>query len=512
VTRAEVAVVGTGPNGMAAAVTMARAGLTVELYEAADTVGGGLRTQPLFDSGIGHDICSAVHPLAAASRFFREFDLTARGVQLCQPEISYAHPLDEGRAALAFHDLDTTCERLGADGPRWRRLMAPLVARSRGLVDLMLSGQRGIPPDIPAALLLAARALTHGNRLTAGTRFTTDEARALLTGVAAHAVGKLPSPGAAAVAMLLGHLAHSTGWHIPRGGSARIADAMTAEITARGGRIHTGTEVRTLAELSDHQVVFFDVSPRGLLSIAADALPRRYARQLARFRYGPGAAKADFLLSEPVPWTHPEIARAGTVHLGGDQAGMFCQETLTARSVPSDEPFVLVVDPAAADPSRIRDGRRPLWAYAHVPNGDTRDPVDLIRRRIERYAPGFGDTVVAARGITAAGYEKYNPNYVGGDIGSGAMTLYQSLARPVPRIDPYRTPLPRVYLCSSATPPGPGVHGMCGYLAARSALRHEYGSDTAPDLAPDRPSLTTRERARFPGHTEQHPESKPPSR
>lgn len=483
---AEVAVVGTGPNGLAAAVTMARAGLTVDMYEAADTVGGGLRTQPLFDSEIGHDICSAVHPLAVASRFFREFDLTARGVELFQPEIPYAHPLDDGRAALAFRDLNTTCERLGADGPRWHRLMAPLVARSRGVVDLLLSGQRTLPPDIPAALRLVTRALAHGSRLTAATRFTTDEGRALITGVAAHAVGRLPSPGAAAVAMLLGHLAHSTGWGIPQGGSARIAAAMAAETTARGGRIHTGTEIRTLAELVGHRVVFLDISPRGFLSIAADALPGRYARQLARFRYGPGAAKADFLLSEPVPWRHPEIARAGTVHLGGDQSSMFRHEALTARSVPSDEPFVLVVDPAVADPSRIREGRRPLWAYAHVPNGDTRDPVDLVRRRIERYAPGFGDTVVAARGITAAAYEHYNPNYVGGDIGSGAMTLYQSLARPVPRIDPYRTPLPGVYLCSSSTPPGPGVHGMCGYLAARSALRHEYASDTAPDLAPDR--------------------------
>ncbi|GGN19694.1 phytoene desaturase family protein [Streptomyces fuscichromogenes] len=482
--RGDVAVVGTGPNGLAAAVTMGRAGLTVDMYEAADTVGGGLRTQPLFDSEIGHDLCSAVHPLAAASRFFREFDLASRGVELLQPEIPYAHPFEDGRAALAFRDLDATCERLGADGPRWHRLMAPLMARSSHVVDLLLSGQRGVPPDMRAALLLLVRALAHGNRLTATARFTTDEGRALLTGVAAHAVGRLPSLGAAAVAMLLGHLAHVTGWGVPRGGSARIADAMAAEIAVNGGRIHTGVEIRSLTELRGHRVVLLDVSPRGFLSIAAESLPRSYARQLACFRYGPGAAKADFLLCEPVPWINPETARAGTVHLGGDQARLFRQETLTARGVPSDEPFVLVVDPASVDTSRIRGGKRPLWAYAHVPNGDTRDPVDLIRRSIERYAPGFGDTIVAAHGMPAAEYERYNPNYVGGDIGSGAMTLYQSLARPVPRFDPYRTPLPGVYMCSSSTPPGPGVHGMCGYLAARSVLRREYGYDGTPDLAP----------------------------
>ncbi|WP_406285082.1 phytoene desaturase family protein [Streptomyces sp. NBC_00209] len=483
---ADAAVVGTGPNGLAAAVTLARAGMTVDLFEAADEAGGGLRTRPLFDSGVDHDICSAVHPLAPASRFFREFDLAARGVELLHPEFSYAHPLAGGRAGIVHRDLDVTAGRLGEDGARWHRLMAPLVKHSRGVVDLMLSGQRSRPADGRGALLLAGRVLRHGTRFADGSGFTGEEARALLTGVAAHAVGKLPSPTSAAVSMLLGHLAHGSGWCVPRGGSARIADAMAEDLLAHGCTLYTGHEVRRLDELKGYRVVLLDIGVRGLLRLAAEALPRSYSRQLAAFRYGPGAAKADFLVSDPIPWTNREVGRAGTVHLGGTQAEMFRQETLNHQGVPTDEPFVLVVDPAASDPGRARPGKRPVWAYAHVPHGDTRDPVDLVRRRIEQYAPGFSDTVLASCGISAAAFEQYNPNYVGGDIGSGAMNLYQAVARPAPRLDPYRTPVPGVYLCSAATPPGPGVHGMCGYLAARSALRRECGIRTAPVLSPMR--------------------------
>ena len=480
----DVAIVGTGPNGLAAGVVLARAGLRVELHEAAETIGGGLRTASLFDSGVVHDICSAVHPMAAASPFFRAFDLAARGVELLQPEIGYAHPLDGGRAALAYRSLAKTCEHLGADGPGWRRLMGPLLERSEAVVDLVLSGQRGLPRDPAAALLLASRVAVHGSRLGAA-RFRGEAAPALLTGVAAHAVGKLPSVASAAVAMLLGHLAHGTGWPLPRGGSGRIAQALAEDITAHGGVFHTGHQVRDLSELHHARAVLLDTSPKSLLALAGGRLPRAYARALERFRYGPGAAKVDFLVSEPIPWTDPEVGRAGTVHLGGTHAEMVRQETANAHGVRTGEPFVLVVDPAVADPARALPGKRPVWAYAHVPNGDPTDPYALVRARIERYAPGFGDTVVAHRSVPAAAYEAYNPNYVGGDIGSGAMTLYQSIARPVPRFDPYRTPLPGVFLCSSATPPGPSVHGMSGYLAALSALRHCFGICEVPDLAPD---------------------------
>ncbi len=479
----DVAIVGTGPNGLAAGVVLARAGLRVELHEAAETIGGGLRTASLFDSGVVHDICSAVHPMAAASPFFRAFDLAARGVELLQPEISYAHPLDGGRAALAYRSLAKTCEHLGADGPGWRRLMGPLLERSEAVVDLVLSGQRGLPGEPAAGLLLASRVAVHGSRLGAA-RFRGEEAPALLTGVAAHAVGKLPSVASAAVAMLLGHLAHGTGWPLPRGGSGRIAQALAEDITAHGGVYHTRHHERDLSALHGARAVLLDTSPKGLLALAGGRLPRAYARALERFRYGPGAAKVDFLVSEPIPWADPEVGRAGTVHLGGTHAEMVRQETANAHGVRTGEPFVLVVDPAVADPGRALPGKRPVWAYAHVPNGDPTDPYDLVRARIERYAPGFGDTVVAHRSVAAAAYEAYNPNYVGGDIGSGAMTLYQSIARPVPRFDPYRTPLPGVFLCSSATPPGPSVHGMSGYLAALSALRHCFGICEVPDLAP----------------------------
>ncbi|WP_069813897.1 phytoene desaturase family protein [Streptomyces sp. TP-A0874] len=491
-TAADVAIVGTGPNGLAAGVTMARAGLRVELYEAAGTIGGGLRSEALFDEGVVHDVCSAVHPMAAASPFFREFDLAARGVELLHPEISYAHPLDGGRAGLAHRDLAATCAGLGPDGDRWRRLMEPLLARSRGLVDLILSDQRSIPRDVVAALRLGTRMLSHGTRVGAG-GFVTEEAPALLTGVAAHGLGKLPSLGSAAVAMLLGHLAHGTGWPLPRGGSARIADALAEDITAHSGAFRTGHRVTDLRELSGARAVLLDTSAKGLLELAGDRLPRRYARALERFRYGPAAAKVDFLLSEPIPWANPGVGRAGTVHLGGTREEMCRQETANARGVPSEEPFVLLVEPAVTDPGRARSGKWPVWAYAHVPNGDDRDPLRLVRSHIERYAPGFGDTVLEQRSITGVDYERYNPNYVGGDIGSGAMTLRQSIARPTARLDPYSTPLPGVFLCSAATPPGPSVHGMSGYLAARSALRRRFGVRTTPSLAPGaRPEAAAR--------------------
>ncbi|CAM5274212.1 phytoene desaturase family protein [Streptomyces fumanus] len=481
-TSTDVAIVGTGPNGLAAGVVLARAGLRVELHEAADTIGGGLRTAPLFDSGVVHDLCSAVHPMAAASPFFRAFDLAARGVELLCPEISYAHPLDGGRAALAHRSLDRTCADLGADGPAWRRLMEPLLERSEAVVDLVLSGQRALPRDPAAALLLARRVALHGSRFGAA-RFRGEAAPALLTGVAAHAVGRLPSLASAAVAMLLGHLAHGTGWPLPRGGSGRIAQALAEDITAHGGVFHTGHHVRDLAELGGARAVLLDTGPKGFLALAGDRLPRGYARALERFRYGPGAAKVDFLVSEPIPWADPAVGRAGTVHLGGSHAETVRQETANARGVRTGRPFVLLVDPAVADPGRALPGKRPVWAYAHVPNGDPTDPYELVRARIEQYAPGFSDTVLAHRSVPAAAYEAYNPNYVGGDIGAGAMTLYQSLARPVPRLDPYRTPLPGVFLCSAATPPGPSVHGMSGYLAALSTLRHCFGTCAVPDLA-----------------------------
>jgi phytoene dehydrogenase-like protein len=483
----DVAVVGSGPNGLAAAVTMARAGLSVTVYEAAEDIGGGLRTSPLFRDDVVHDICSAVHPMAAASAFFREFDLAARGVELLTPRISYAHPLEGGRAALAHHDLDATCAGLGRDGRAWRALMGPLLEHSRAVVDFALGRQRSLPADLRAPLLLGLGMLRHGTPL-ARHAFAGPEAAALLAGVGAHVVGRMPTPSSAAVALLLGHLAHGSGWPVPRGGSARIAEAMAADVRAHGGNLATGQRVDDLRQVRGARAVFLDLSPKEFLRIAGPLLPGAYRAGLRAFRYGPGAAKVDFLTSEPIPWANPEVGAAGTVHLGGSQGTVFRQESLVARGRPGEAPFVLVVDPAAADPGRVgAGGHRPVWAYAHVPHGDPADPAELVTARIERYAPGFADTVVARSSRSAADLERYNPNYVGGDIASGAMTLRQTLLRPVPRWDPHRTPLRGVYLCSASAPPGPGVHGMGGHLAARSALRHEFGVRTPPALSPAPP-------------------------
>ncbi|NUP45504.1 MAG: NAD(P)/FAD-dependent oxidoreductase [Streptomyces sp.] len=477
----DAAIVGTGPNGLAAAVTLARAGLKVVLYEKQGTPGGGLRSASLFDSDVVHDLCSAVHPMAAASAFFRAFDLPARGVRLLPPDIPYAHALPGGRAVAAWRGLARTAEGLGADGPRWTRLLGPLVERSQAVVDLFLSDQRSLPADLVTPLLLGPRVLAHTTRRTP---FTTPEARALLTGVAAHAVGPLPSLASAAVALLLAHTAHAGGWPLPQGGSMAIADALVADIEAHGGVLHTGHHVRDLAELGDVPLIMLDVGPAEFLSLAGPRLPAGYRRALRRYRHGPGAAKADFLVTEPVPWSNPLLRQAGTVHLGGTHADVVRAENATAAGHRVADPFVLVVDPAVTDPARASGGRRPVWAYAHVPHGDTRDPLALIRARIETYAPGFTDTVIAARGMSAAQYAAYNPNYVGGDIAAGALTLRQTLARPTPRPAPYTTPLPGVYLCSAATPPGPSVHGMCGHLAALRALRRHHGIRTPPDLTP----------------------------
>jgi phytoene dehydrogenase-like protein len=483
VASADAVVVGSGPNGLAAGVILARAGLRVEIREGAPDFGGGLRSKPLFDSDVVHDVCSAVHPMAVAGRFFREFDLPSREVELCQPEIAYGHPLDGGRSGLAYRSLEKTCERLGTDGDSYRWLMGPLVEHSRSLVDAMFADQRRVPRDLGALPRLPVRVLAQGTP-AARYLFTGKEAPAMLAGVAAHAMGRLPSLVSGVITLLLGHLAHTTGWPLPSGGSQRIANALADDFLSHGGILHTGSPVTDLRELARVPAVVLDVGPRGLLELAGDRLPPAYRRRLAAYRYGPAAAKVDFLVSEPIPWADPCLRGAGTVHLCGDQAAVFASETATASGNRADNPFVLLSEPMVADPSRGLTRKRPVWAYCHVPHGEETDPAELIRRQVERFAPGFSDTVLACHATTAPRLAAYNPNYVGGDIATGAVDLKQVLARPVPRWDPYRTPLDGVYLCSAATPPGPGVHGMCGYFAARSVLRHEFGVRDMPSLAP----------------------------
>ncbi|KAA9154594.1 NAD(P)/FAD-dependent oxidoreductase [Amycolatopsis acidicola] len=481
-------VVGSGPNGLAAAVILARAGLSVEMREAASDFGGGLRSRALFDRDVVHDVCSAVHPMAAAGRFFREFDLPARGVELCQPEISYGHPLDGGRAGLAYRSLGQTCEALGPDGARYARLMRPLIEHSQGVVDALFSDFRRIPPELTALPALPLRILLEGTTLARHV-FRRDEAPAMLAGIAGHSIGRLPSLPAGGIIMLLGHLAHTTGWPLPQGGSRRIAEALVEDFLAHGGVLHTGSPVDDIRELAGAKAVLLDVGPRGFLDLAGEWMPPGYLRALRSYRYGPAAAKVDFLVSEPIPWANHELRRAGTVHVCGDKAAVYASENAAIQGKVPEQPYILLAEPLVTDPGRGLPHKRPVWAYCHVPNGSPVDPADRIRRQIERFAPGFSDTVLDVRSTTAPEFAKYNANYVGGDIAAGAVNLRQLLARPVPRWNPYRTPLSGVYLCSAATPPGPGVHGMCGYYAAETVLRREFGIRELPSLAPDEKRL-----------------------
>jgi phytoene dehydrogenase-like protein len=478
-------VVGSGPNGLAAAVTLAAAGLRVHVIEGADSPGGGCRTEELTLPGFRHDVCSAAHPLALASPFFRRFGPAARGVAFAHPEVVYAHPLDGGRAAVVTRSVTETAAGLGADAAIYQRLMQPLADGGNAVADAVLSSMRR-PPRYSGALAAYAR-LGLRSAAAVARRFATEEARGLFAGVATHAMLPLTAPPTAGVGLLLGSLAHTVGWPVIAGGSARLTDAMAEAVVAAGGQLETGHWVRSLADLPPAPAVLLDVSPRAFLGLAGERLPARYRDALARFRYGAGICKVDFALSGPVPWRNEAARRAGTLHLGGGFEEIAAGEAEVARGEHPESPYVLVVQAGVADPGRAPRGQHALWAYCHVPAGSTVDMTTRIEAQIERFAPGFTDLVLARHTRTAAQEEALNPNYVGGDIACGAQTVRQVLARPVARWNPYRTPLRGVYLCSSATPPGPAVHGRCGELAALTALRDVFGVRTPPDLGALRP-------------------------
>lgn len=469
----DVAIVGAGPNGLAAGVVMARAGLSVEVFEAEHAIGGGSRSMELLEPDHRHDVCSAVHPMALASPFFRDFALSDR-VPFVVPALSYANPLDGGSAGLAYRDLGRTAMGLGKDGQSWRRLMRPLVQHIEGVVDTGLNSFLRVPRNPVAAAFLGRATLEQGTPLW-GLRFSTEEAAALFTGVAAHAVSPLPTLAAAGAGLTLGALAHTVGWPIPVGGSQALVDAMAEDIRAHGGRIHTGRPITSVSEFDGARAVLLDVSPRVAADLARDRLPQRYLSALEGFRYGDGACKVDFILSGPVPWANEEVRSAGTVHAGGSRREVAASEADVASGRHPEKPYVLVSQPSVFDSTRAPHGRQILWTYCHVPNGSTRDMTEAIVRQIERFAPGFRDVVVRSHVMTAADLEQYNANYVGGDFSGGAVTIPQLLARPSFGPNPWRMPVDGLYLCSASTPPGPGVHGMGGYRAARLALKDVFG-------------------------------------
>lgn len=479
VTVLDAVIVGSGPNGLAAAVTLARAGLSVTVLEGAEQIGGGSASAELIESGILHDVCSAVHPMALASEFFRRFELDKR-IELLVPEISYGHPLDDGRAVIAYRDLGRTADGLESDGIAWRRLFEPLVRDGgRALGELIGRSLIGIPRHPFTLARFGLQVLRHGGPLW-NRAFETEDAAALLTGVFAHTIQRMPSLGSAASGLALAAFAHAGGWPIPRGGSGRITAALADDLLSHGGSIETGVWVHSLDELPSARAVILDVTPRAFLRLAGDRVraPRRYAV----FRYGNAAAKADFVLSDPVPWRNAGLRGAVTVHVGGSRGQLAASEGDVAAGREARHPYVLTAQPTVLDSGRA-PGRHVLWAYTHVPAGSIDDPTEAITARIEQYAPGFRDTIVASRGQSAMQLAQRNPNDVDGDIASGAVTFAQLVARPTFGPHPWRTSVRGVYLCSASTVPGPGVHGLGGWNAALCALRGEFGITREPDLS-----------------------------
>jgi phytoene dehydrogenase-like protein len=459
-------VVGSGPNGLTAAIQLARAGFSVTILEAQPTIGGGARTLPLTLPGYCHDVCSAIHPMAVSSPAFATFPLAEHGLQWIHPPAPLAHPLDDGSAATLERSLEETCIRLGSDGPSYRRAVYPLVRRWNSLAGEILR-----PLHIPSHPYLFARfgiLAPWPATMTARMLFKTVAARALFAGVAAHSIMPLERSGSAAIAWPLIFAAHAAGWPLPEGGSQSIANALASYFTSLGGVISTNTTVRSLDELRDVSTILCDLTPRQLLAIAGDRLPQQYRRKLEAYPYGPGVFKLDWALSAPIPWKSPECARSATIHIGGTMEEIAASEGAACAGETSKRPFVLLAQPSLFDASRAPEGKHTAWAYCHVPNGSKADMTASIEAQVERFAPGFRSTILARSVMTPADMERHNANLIGGDITGGGHGVKQLLVRPTASF--YRTPIAGLYLCSASTPPGGGVHGMCGYNAAHCVL------------------------------------------
>lgn len=464
----DAVVVGSGPNGLAAAITIAEAGRSVIVFEAAPTVGGGARTEELTLPGYRHDVCSAIHPLTAASPFFQRLRLESDGLQWVHSPVPLAHPLDDGTAVVLYRSISDTASGLGVDGPAYSRLMRGMVDDWDEIGPVILGPVR--PGRHPVKMarfgLTALRSASSFTR-----RFRDVRARALFAGLAAHSMLPLEQPPSAGFGLVLGTTAHAVGWPFPAGGAGRISEAMAMRLRKLGGEIVTGVRIDSLDQLPSARAYLLSLSPKAVVSVAGDRLPDRYRRQLQRYRYGPGVFKLDWALSGPVPWQSPDCAFAATVHLGGTYEEIGESERAVWRGEPPERPFVILAQHSPFDASRAPAGRHTAWAYCHVPSGSRHDMTDRIERQVERFAPGFRDLILARSRRSAVEVEASNPNFVGGDINCGVADLRQFFFRPVPGLNPYTTPAAGVYICSSATPPGGGVHGMCGYYAARTALR-----------------------------------------
>jgi phytoene dehydrogenase-like protein len=471
----DAVIVGSGPNGLAAAIALAREGFAVAVLEAKDTIGGGARTEELTLPGYLHDVCSAIHPMGMVSPFMRDLPLAEHGLEWAYSPAAIAHPLDDGTAATLELSLDATAARLGDDEAAYRALMAPFAAQAGPLFDEILRPILALPMPKQPTLLARFGMLGLRSAVHVAKRFRTTRARALFGGASAHSFLPLEKLGSSSFGMALMLAGHATGWPAAKGGSVAIVNAMASYLKSLGGVIETSLRVRSLRDLPPATVAIFDVTPIQLAYIAADQLPSRYLNRLGRFRYGPGVFKVDWALDGPIPWTAAECARSATVHVGGTIEEIALHERAVFHGRMTEKPFVLVAQQSMFDSTRAPEGKHTGWAYCHVPHGSTEDATEAIERQIERFAPGFRDRILARHTFNPAQYEEHNANYVGGDIAGGANTMSQFLTRPFAKLDPYSTPNPRIFLCSSSTPPGGGVHGMCGYWAARSVLKRVFG-------------------------------------